>query len=531
MRKATIKKDKSTYEYSKEDIIEIKEEKKEKEYTSPSAEPKRGLVMYDSLDITPPDKIRSEVNFLVYPLFRLEKKSEDGIIEVKMSIERDDNRLDLFWGVYPHPFFGIPGPFDKKVFDAIHEIIETLPRPLQNPIPIGSIYSLCKRIGIDESSGKNHKMIKESLLRLTGIIIDSKGAFYDKGKKRWVEDVFHLYDRVTFVGEELPDGTIADTNYVFLNSKYLDNINNGYVKPIDYNFYRELKSNISRRLYELLGVKFYPIFQKNIDIKFIRYLYDNLCELVPLKRQKYLSLIRQQFEDAILELKEKEFIEKCEIKRENEKFYLCFYPGPRAKEEFKKFSKEICIEKEELPLESQDNLGLLVETKKPEELIDYFYQKLRGKSQLPKKKELYQAQNLLSKYDFEKACFIIDYAIESAKRTNFDMKAFGAVLQYESEAIKSYEAMKKKRQTEEEANKRKMEEERLKDQERLKAEEEARRIDEIINSLSQEELEEIHKEAEKRAEKRGQIFIKSGKPIPELIITLCIREIIRERYL
>ena len=539
MRRVTSKIDKLTYDsFNKEDkdiIMEIKE-KEEKYISSPpraSAEKENGIIVYTEPDITPPDKIRSEVNFLVYPVFKLEKKKDDGVIEVKVNIERDNQKLELFWGVYPHPYFGIPGPFDKKVFDAIQEIIEELPRPIQNPIPIGSLYSLCKRIGIDEKAGKNYNMIKDSLLRLTGILIDSKGTFYEKGKKRWVEDVFHLYDRVVWVGEELPDGTIADTNYIYLGSKYLENINNGYVKPIDYKFYRELNSSISKRLYELLGVKFYPIFQRNIEIKFIRYLYDTLCELVPMKKQRYFSYIKRQLEEAIAELQEKGFLEKCEIKKENSKFYVYFYPGPKAKEEFSRFRLEIEPYEDPQPFEENKQLASSVEAESgPKRLLRYFYKRNSGRDVTDfKPKEIDQAERLLYKYDFEKASFIVDYAIESARKTNFDMKSFGAVLQYEAEAVEKYEAMKRLKQREEEDRKRKEEEERLKEEARLKAEEEARRIDEIISSLSDEELKEIRKEAEVRAKERGKVFIDSGKPIPELLISLCIREIIRERYL
>ena len=539
MRRVTSKIDKLTYDsFNKEDkdiIMEIKE-KEEKYISSPpraSAEKENGIIVYTEPDITPPDKIRSEVNFLVYPVFKLEKKKDDGVIEVKVNIERDNQKLELFWGVYPHPYFGIPGPFDKKVFDAIQEIIEELPRPIQNPIPIGSLYSLCKRIGIDEKAGKNYNMIKDSLLRLTGILIDSKGTFYEKGKKRWVEDVFHLYDRVVWVGEELPDGTIADTNYIYLGSKYLENINNGYVKPIDYKFYRELNSSISKRLYELLGVKFYPIFQRNIEIKFIRYLYDTLCELVPMKKQRYFSYIKRQLEEAIAELQEKGFLEKCEIKKENSKFYVYFYPGPKAKEEFSRFRLEIEPYEDPQPFEENKQLASSVEAESgPKRLLRYFYKRNSGRDVIDfKPKEIDQAERLLYKYDFEKASFIVDYAIESARKTNFDMKSFGAVLQYEAEAVEKYEAMKRLKQREEDDRKRKEEEERLKEEARLKAEEDARRIDEIISSLSDEELKEIRKEAEVRAKERGKVFIDSGKPIPELLISLCIREIIRERYL
>lgn len=531
MRKKVSKKNELVYEnFDKEpkDIIEIKEEK-EKYISSPS-EAEKGLVTYEGSDVFQPEKIRSEVNFLIYPIFKLEKRREDGIIEVKMTVERDNQKLELFWGVYPHPYFGIPGPFDKKVFDAIQEIIEELPRPVENPIPIGSFYNLCKRMGIDKTAGKNYSMIENSIKRLTGIIIDSKETFYDKGKKRWIEEMFHLFDKVVFAGEELQDGTIADTNYIYLSSNYLNNINSGYVKPIDYKFYRELNSNIARRLYEILGVKFYPIFQKNIDIKFIRYLYDTLCELIPMKKQRYKSLIRQQLEDAVTELKDKGFIEKCEIKEEKDRFYIYFYPGQKAKEEFTKFRFE--IEPYEDPLQIEDTTLEKNVGQSPEALIRYFHRRNSGLEISEfKPKEIEQAERLISKYGDEIAYFVIDYAIEEAKKTNFNMKSFGAVLQYEREALERYEVIKKIRQKEEEDRKRQLEKEKQEEEERQKAEELARRIDEVLQNLSEEEFEEIRKEAEKRAKERGSIFLNSGKSIPEIIISLCIKEIIRERYL
>lgn len=534
MRKVTSKKNKISYEESNKDLKDMIEVKEKEEIYSPSppGEREKGLVIYESPEITPPDKIRSEVNFLIYPIFKLEKKREDGVIEVRMAVERENQKLELFWGVYPHPYFGIPGPFDKRVFDAIQEIIEELPRPIQNPIPIGSFYSLCNRMGI-EVCGKNYEMIENSLKRLTGILIDSKETFYDKGKRRWIEEVFHLFDKVVFAGEELEDGTIADTNYIYLNSKYLDNINNGYVKPIDYKFYRELNSNISRRLYELLGVKFYPIFQRNIDIKFIRYLYDTLCELIPMKKQKYLSYIKRQLENAISELKEKGFIEKCEIKEENDKFYLYFYPGPKAREEFNRFRFE--VEPYEEPQLLRDTSQLppsIVKSLEAEELVKYFYRRNSGvEVSEVKPKELEQAERLLYKYGKEVSQFIVDYAIESAKRTNFDMRTFGAVLQYEALGVERYQTMKQLEKENEEEKRKTLEKEQQEELEREKAEELARRIDELLANLPEEELAKIRKEAELRAKERGSVFIKSGKPIPEIIISICIREIIRERYL
>ena len=318
--------------------IEIKNKRKEDIKNSSSlpgqAEPNRAI---EVIEIEKPNVsiIRSEVNFLIYPFFTIDnKKTSIKEIEFESTVERGGQKVTIFWGVYPNVKFGTPRQFDKKVFDAIQEIIETLPKPLQNPIPIGSLYSLCKRIGINPNEGKNYMYIRESLLRLRSITIVSRGTFYDKGRKMWIEDTFGLYDRIVWVGEELPDGTIADTNYIYLGSKYLENINNSYVRPIDYDFYKKLNSPIAKRLYEILGVKFYAIFQSSNFIPHIRYLYDTLCNLIPVTRFSSLSRIRQQFALAISELTEGKFLEKCLIQKEGKNIYFTFFPGPRAKEEF-----------------------------------------------------------------------------------------------------------------------------------------------------------------------------------------------------
>jgi hypothetical protein len=517
--------------------IEIKDKRKEdiKDFSSLPTQAKPDNTI-DVIEVEKPNVsiIRSEVNFLIYPFFTIDnKKSSVKEIEFESTVERGGQKVTIFWGVYPNVKFGTPKQFDKKLFDTIQEIIETLPRPLQNPIPIGSLYSLCKRMGINPNEGKNYRYIRESLLRLRGITIVSRGTFYDKGKRMWIEDTFGLYDRIVWVGEQLPDGTIADTNYLYFGSKYLENINNGYVRPIDYEFYKKLNSPIAKRLYEILGVKFYAIFHSGSFIPYIRYLYDTLCNLIPVTRFSSLSRIKQQFALAIGELTKGKFLEKCLIQKEGNRIYLTFYPGPKAKEEFSRFRLEIEPYEDPQPFEENKQLASSVEAESgPQRLLRYFYKRNSGRDVTDfKPKEIDQAERLLYKYDFEKASFIVDYAIESARKTNFDMKSFGAVLQYEAEAVEKYEAMKRLKQREEEDRKRKEEEERLKEEARLKAEEDARRIDEIISSLSDEELKEIRKEAEVRAKERGKVFIDSGKPIPELIISLCIREIIRERYL
>jgi hypothetical protein len=294
----------------------------------------------DSTDLLPQEEIRSEVNFLTLPFFKLSRHDKRLKTEYHATETRGDTKLEVYWKVAAHQDYGYPGVFDRKVHKAIEQIIGNLPHPIQNPIRLGSLLNLAKLIGMPLSSkgtlsGKSYKEIQDSLTRMVATTIHSEGAFYDRSKERGVKDVFHLYDRVVWIGQKLPSGEIADTNYLFLGSWYLDNINNRYVKPLDYTYYRSLKDGIASRLYELLGVKFKGSL-------FINYSYSKLCQLLPVPRYQYLARAKQQLEQAHQELVRTGFFDNVEWVKVNDPhdWLINYYAGTRAKEEIQRWSKQ-----------------------------------------------------------------------------------------------------------------------------------------------------------------------------------------------
>jgi len=274
---------------------------------SASHENQEIIELEEERGIALPEIVRSEVNFLTFPFFALRDKDvyKKSKTQYKAVVKRGDEKLEILWKVSANPDHGYPGPFDREVHKAVEQIIENQKPPIQNPIRLGSLRSLARIRGLHTQGGEVLKEIKESLQRIMATTITSKGAFYHKGEQQWIEDIFHLYDRVVFKGKKMPDGRIADTNYLFLNSWYLDNINARYVKPIDWNYYHSLKTPIATRLYELLSVKFFGLGGKE---KFIRYRYSTLCNLLPITRQKYLSDAKSILNPAHQELKETEFL-------------------------------------------------------------------------------------------------------------------------------------------------------------------------------------------------------------------------------
>lgn len=297
-----------------------------------------------------PDIIKSEVNFLVFPFFALDKgKIKRTEVEYKDSIERDGKKLDILWNVSSNPKYGYPGPFDREVHRAVEQIItETLQekRIVENPIPLGSLRHICKRMDVAEKGG-NLKEIKQAFEKIVATTIKSEGTFYDKRKKQWLSETYHLYIRFIEKGKELEDGRIADTNYLFLDPFYIQSLNSFYIKPLDLKYLKILKTNIASRLYEIVGVRFYGLK----DSPYAKYDYHELCQLLPLEPQNELWKAKSVFKKPHQELITTGFFEKVEWppRKTKTEWFIKYFPGPRAIEEIQQYQKQTKATLEQLP--------------------------------------------------------------------------------------------------------------------------------------------------------------------------------------
>jgi len=296
------------------------------------------LVEQKGSDDLLPAVVRSEINFLRFPFFALswrglknKTKTEYRVVE-----ERDGQRAELLWKVTANAEYGYPNPFDRRVSRAIdaliHERLEEDGYPLVNPIGF-SVYHIAQLMGLKfANDSRVYKDIKESVKRIVGATVESSGSFYMKDKRRWIDDTFHVYERVTFYGETRPNGTIADTNYLQLNEMYLRNINTQYVKPLDYRYLASLKSNLASRLYELLSSKFFGL-PKNKN--FLRISYLNLCQSLPTTPRKYYSKARESLDPAHKELIKTGFLSHVQWERSKGKkdFNIVYHLGERAEKE------------------------------------------------------------------------------------------------------------------------------------------------------------------------------------------------------
>jgi len=483
------------------------------------------IIIKNNNEINLPKIINSEVNLLIFPFFSLSTKGLKNKTTTiyQETIKKGNQEINILWKVSSNSEYGYPGPFDRKVQQAISEILSEILKKegeIKNPIPLGSLYNLCKRMNINYS-GAEYRKIKEAFKKIKTTSIESKGTFYSKDNNQWVEDIFSLYDRVIFKGEKVTDNEIADDNYLFLGSWYLQNLNSFYIKPIDYYYLQSLKSKIASRLYEILGVKFYGLRNKREN--FICYKYSKLCQLLPVTPHEQISLAKQQINPGNNELKDTGFISKFDWSENGNKDWLIYYwPGERAKEEMKRAKIKGINNRTEEYLPGPK-----------EEVIKYSKEQVILINQLVKiNVSKIIAENLIKNNDQE----LIKNWIEAINYTNADDKAAYLVkaIRENWQVPGEYLREIKEKQGREEEEKIEYIKIKLKEEENKKRQEEIKKIEQIYNSLDSSQQEEIRIETENRLPDFWKVQLNKNKikgktsKMLEVVLEEKRREIIKE---
>lgn len=218
---------------------------------------------------------------------------------VRFKREINGKTIDAEATILPSAKYGLPSTADQDKYLAFQKIVNDLrlqQGQVSNPIGFTST-QLLNVLGI-KNAGNNYQDVFEWLQRMTLTGISSKGVVYFARRRAWATDTFHVFDRVAAFGMQMPDGSVADRNYVWLSEWQLENINNNYVLPIDFETYRKLKNHIAKALVPLLQVWLYA---SRSERRFEKR-YEDLCTILDIRRQKHLSLIKKQLEPSLAEL-------------------------------------------------------------------------------------------------------------------------------------------------------------------------------------------------------------------------------------
>ncbi|HEX8091338.1 MAG TPA: replication initiator protein A, partial [Blastocatellia bacterium] len=277
------------------------------------------------------DFIKIEKNLAALGFFTPSSKKIKNVKEKTISFMRviDGNKVDTRVAIVPAAKYGLPITSDQDTYFAIFKIATEIHRQkgrVTNPIGFTSAEILHLQ---DKSavSGFHYKELDEQLMRMLTTTIISEGAVYLAGRRVWAKDAFHVFDRVVMFGKAMDDGTIADKNYVWLSEWQLENINNNYLLPVDFETYKRLKSHIAKALVPLLQVWLYASRDEGCFEK----RYDELCQILSVRQYKHLSQIKLWFAPSLDELKAHGYLATWKIVKTSDGggFKILFYHGEK----------------------------------------------------------------------------------------------------------------------------------------------------------------------------------------------------------
>ncbi|MGH9612976.1 MAG: replication initiator protein A [Bryobacteraceae bacterium] len=248
------------------------------------------------------DLVRIEKNLASIGFFTPSTKRIRGEKKkvVTRSRQDDGKRMEGSATILPSAEYGLPITADQDTYFAIlklaGDILQARGR-VENPIAFTTA-EILRVQGKSETSGYHYKELHEQLLRIKTATILSEGAVYFAGRKSWARDAFNVFDRVVLFGSQMEDRSVADRHYVWFSEWQLENINNRYLLPIDYDTYRKLKNHIAKTLVPLLQIWMYAsrragAFEKR---------YGEICQLLHIREYQHASKIREKLGPSLDEL-------------------------------------------------------------------------------------------------------------------------------------------------------------------------------------------------------------------------------------
>lgn len=308
-----------------------------------------------------------------------------------------------------------------------------------------SAYKLSQLLKQQEGKA-TQKAILESLRRLHAVTITFKRCFHNAETSEVYEDEepIHILSELKIrVRKRLKNGKyepIKSEGYIAFHPRILKNLIKNYTRRVLFDVVLSLTSDTAQLLYGLVDRQ---LATKETYTKATAALFQELG--LQGKDYRYASARKRAIEKPLAELLGKPLSSGGIIG-------VAELEETKDKTDFKViFKKRAAIRV--VPAAKKKGK----EPNDAEELVRYFHQAFFGTGEKvqPGRRELEQATKLISELGFDTAKSVIDYARREAPKTNFEIKAFGGVMQYQAQAVAAVESAR-----EHEERRKKREEER-----------------------------------------------------------------------
>ncbi len=154
-------------------------------------------------------------------------------------------------------------------------------------------------------NGGNYDRLREALSRWVGVTLRYNNAWRDKATGQWKDKEFHIIESQSFVSSVNRGNASLDgaANFTW-NEVVFTNFQAGNLKSLDFEFYRNLKSSIAKRMFRFLDKRFYHRSKLTFDLETFAF------EKIGLSRSVTTDMaqVKRRLTSAIEELERQRFI-------------------------------------------------------------------------------------------------------------------------------------------------------------------------------------------------------------------------------
>ncbi len=238
---------------------------------------------------------RDEMNLAEFPLTVLSKRADPSIKTLEFSDAVKGKNGDVInrkWIITGADKFGLPTSSDDEVLLGLLKL--TADDGLRSPKVHFTRYELL-RILRWTTEGRSYVRLQNALDRLSGVRIKATNAFYDNESKLHSTRNFGILDAY-----EINDGRDTRPSFFTWSEVLFKSFQVGFIKKLDLEFYLELQSAVSKRLYRYLDKHFWYRSRMQVNLFVLAH------EKIGISRNYvYASSLRQQLEPALEELRDK----------------------------------------------------------------------------------------------------------------------------------------------------------------------------------------------------------------------------------
>lgn len=269
---------------------------------------------------------KDEMNLAEFPLSWITYKlspSQKTIEYENQTVNKEGEKLKQTWIVTGSDKYGLPTPYDNDIIIALMAVYKKQ-GILQKTIYF-SIYELIK-IMRRELTKEQYTRVKQTLNRLVSTTLFSENTFWDNEKKKhltWI-GAFHLFEKY-----ELFDGRVTrkrknqlqlSTSYIVMSDILFNSIKAGYFKDLNIEFYFNLGSPLSKRLYRYLDKKLYQKQRFEIGLQ-------KLANILPLT-ERYPSCIKRTLNKVHNELLHVGYLENVHYRKDKGQNKVIYIKNP-----------------------------------------------------------------------------------------------------------------------------------------------------------------------------------------------------------